>query len=335
MTSRSGRVPTIYDVAREAGVSHQTVSRYLRGYEGIRPATRERVQEALTRLEYRPNSAARLLRAGVVNRIGLVAFRMSAPGPARLVGGANAAARAGGYMLDIVSVDEEDAESIDKAVSMLAEHQLAGVVLTAATEGLEGMLLGHGLDVPHVSGARVKLQGDGMPLNEYAGRIAARHLIELGHREIGYLSGPLSWVSARDRRAGFLAELQDHGLTVAAEAEGDWLAATGAAAWSTLTAQSERLTAVGAGNDSMAVGLISAIAASGRSVPGDVSVIGTDDSPEAAYLNPPLSTVAMAFESEGAHLVAALLAKISGSRQRVPDVAAPELRPRSSTAALR
>jgi DNA-binding LacI/PurR family transcriptional regulator len=131
---------TIYDVAREAGVSHQTVTRYLSGFSGIRPETRERVRVALDGLNYRANSAARFLRSQQTNRIGILAHRLELAGPARAVAGATRAARDHGYVSDIVPIDGEDVDDFKTALQLLLDHQIAGLFATIQTEPLRAAL---------------------------------------------------------------------------------------------------------------------------------------------------------------------------------------------------
>ncbi|WP_210506015.1 LacI family DNA-binding transcriptional regulator [Naasia sp. SYSU D00057] len=329
------KAPTIYDVARRAGVSHQTVSRYLHGFAGIRPETRERVQSALDELEYRPNSAARLLRSRRVNRIGVLAHRLDHAGPSRIIAGATAAARRLGFVLDIAAVSGDDPEAVDEALAILLEHQVAGVIATAQTEAVIASLSSRALALPLLIDNRMVGAGDTVSVNERAGRLAARHLLGLGHRRVGYLSGPASWMASQDRRDGFAREIAEGGGEVTWIREGDWSAASGSAAWAGLGSGERSVSAIATANDSMAIGLISALEEAGRRVPDDMSVIGTDDMPEARYLLPSLSTVAIDFEGEGTFIVEALAGRIGGAATGAPPaLALPELRARRSTAGV-
>ncbi|MFT4229099.1 MAG: LacI family DNA-binding transcriptional regulator [Microbacterium sp.] len=323
--------PTIYDVARTAGVSHQTVTRYLHGFPGIRPETRDRVQAAIAELGYLPNSAARQLRQNRVNVIGLLAHRVDMPGPARMVVGIIAAARQHGYLIELVATEGQESDEIDAALDQLLEHQHAGLIIESEYEGLTRAIEARDLRVPHVMAtARELIPGDPMTSNHQTGQMAAAHLISLGHREIGYVSGPQTWLVARERRDGFIAELAAAGLEPVWEAEGDWSPASGAAAWRDRP-RSTKMTAVAMGNDAMAIGLISAATTTGVSVPGDLSVIGNDNMPEAPFVTPPLSTIALDFEAEGAFLVATLLGMITGEAVD-STLPAPRLIARASTA---
>lgn len=324
---------TIYDVARLAGVSHQTVTRYLNGFEGIRPATRERVQAALAELDYRPNGAARWLRSRQSNRIGILAHRMELSGPGRIIAGATTAARSRGFVLDIASMDGEDAASVDQALDVVMEHQIAGVFATAQTEVVRAAVGARGLDVPVAMDSGEGLAGSGPNPRAHPGRLAAEHLADLGHRRVAFVGGPRVWIASGERRDGFVAVAAERGLELVREVEGDWTAESG---YRAAAAIPDDVTAVAVANDSMAIGLIYGLAERGVRVPQDVSVIGMDDAPESRFHLPPLSTIRLDFEGEGAYLMNVLIAKIEdGDIAAVPGYRLPELVARGSTAALR
>lgn len=309
---------TIYDVARTAGVSHQTVTRYLKGYEGIRPATRQRVELAIAELDYRPNAAARQLRLNRVNRIAILAHRIDEAGPARILRGMTRAVQERGFVAEIISMEGIDEGSVDTAIDLATEHQVAGVLASAQTETVLARLMARSLAVPIVIDAHVVESRSGRLVNELAGRVAAEHLLDLGHRKLGYLAGPEPWIAARERASGFRIAAEEGGSSVDWATSGDWSAASGFAAWDAVAVRRAGVTAIAAANDSMAVGLIAAAAADGVRVPEDLSVIGTDDLPEARFLLPSaLSTVVVDFEGEGARLAEELLDLIDD--QAVPD----------------
>lgn len=321
---------TIYDVARHAGVSHQTVTRFLNGFEGIRPATRAKVQAAIDELNYRPNGAARWLRSRQSNRIGILAHRMELSGPGRIIAGATTAARNRGYVLDIASMDGEDVDSVDAALDVVMEHQIAGVFATAQTDAVREAVANRGLDVPISIDSGEGLSSSGANPRAHPGRLAAAHLADLGHRRVAFVNGPAVWIAAGERRSGFLAVAAERGLDVVWEYEGDWSAEAGYRAAQQLP---DEVTAVALANDSMAIGLIFGLAERGRRVPDDVSVIGMDDAPESRFHLPSLSTIRLDFEGEGAYLMNVLIAKIEGGDVAdVPGYRLPELVRRASTA---
>ena len=331
------KAPTIYDVAARAGVSHQTVTRYLNGFEGIREETKSRVADALQELDYRPNFAARMLRSRRGNRIAVLAQDLDQSGPAKILAGATREAQRWGYVLDVVSLDGNDPESVDRAIEVVREHQVSGLLTLAQTEVVLDRLNKVQVDIPTISDTRVTFTPGGPSANEISGGLAAEHLWELGHRHIGYLSGPSNWIAGQDRRRGFQARLEQLGGTAEWVREGDWSAGSGHHAWTTLSPSECTVTAVASANDTMLIGLISAMAKDGKRVPEDISVIGTDDLPESQFLLPPLSTVALDFEGEGEHAIRQLLELLTGPAPPAEpeEPWAPHLVARESTSELR
>ena len=322
---------TIYDVARHAGVSHQTVTRFLNGFEGIRPTTRAKVQAAIDELNYRPNGAARWLRSRQSNRIGILAHRMELSGPGRIIAGATTAARSRGYVLDIASMDGEDAASVDAALDVVMEHQIAGVFATAQTDVVRIAVENRGIDVPISIDSGEGLASSGANPRAHPGQLAGMHLADLGHRHVAFVNGPGVWIASGERRSGFLHVVRERGLDLVWESEGDWSAEAGYRAARELPRE---VTAVALANDSMAIGLIFGLAERGIRVPDDVSVIGMDDAPESRFHLPSLSTIRLDFEGEGAYLMNILIAKIEGEDvAEVPGYRLPELVQRASTAA--
>jgi len=322
---------TIYDVARHAGVSHQTVTRFLRGFEGIRPETRRRVEAALIALDYRPNSAARLLRSQRTNRIGVLVDRIDQSGPARILTGASRLAHERGYVLDVVVADGTSAGSVATSLATITEHQVAGILVTVQTKVVLEEMRRHATAAPLVISPQLGVEAVRPTVNELAGYCAADHLFDLGHRRIGYLAGPDLWLAAQGRTAGFTQRVVERGGQVAWIRHGDWSAASGHAAWSGLSDDERTVTAVGVANDSMAIGVISAAAELGVRVPEELSVVGTDDLPEARYVLPSLSTVAMDFEGEGRFLIEELIARIEGTANELVAPTPPHLIARTST----
>ena len=139
---------TIYDVAKLAGVSHQTVSRFIKGYQGIRPATRDKVVSALDQLGYRPNLTARSLKSGRSHRIAALTHEINQIGPSRIVQGASMAARQAGYLLDIIALDMGDPAAIQEALDLAAQLDVAGVLALASTDEMAEAFAAHRLPRP-------------------------------------------------------------------------------------------------------------------------------------------------------------------------------------------
>ena len=169
----------------------------------------------------------------------------------------------------------------------------------------------------------------------YGTEQAVRHLIDLGHKRIAEISGPADpgWVDARLRHAGYLDTLATHGLKPGPVASGDWTAASGAEAAERLLGEGAPFTAIVAGNDQMALGAIHELRRAGKRVPEDVSVVGYDDTPEAPYYDPPLTTVRQDFEALGQQSVDYLLGLIDVPETPMQQrVLSPTLVVRASTA---
>ena len=163
--------------------------------------------------------------------------------------------------------------------------------------------------------------------------LAVRHLIEQGHRRIGHISGPLDWIDGAARAEGWSQTLRAAGLEDDLLVHGDWSAGSGYKIGRQL-AQERSATAIFVGNDQMALGVLRAFSEAGISVPGDVSVVGFDDTPEAAYFVPPLTTVRQDFEELGRRCVDAMVGEIEQGAAVSGIVVTPELVVRESTAAL-
>ena len=330
--SRATKAATIYDVAKAAGVSHQTVSRLLKGYEGIRPQTREKVEQALDELGYRPNLTARSLKSGQSHRIGALTHEISHVGPARIVEGASAAAREAGYVLDIVSLDTRNPSAIEESLALITQHNLAGVLALGVTDEMTREFEATAFRVP----AYVAVESDGLSDDPRA--VLSRdgmpaligHLADLGHRRFVHLAGPPEWSASRNRIRAYEAAVAAMGLESVGLLPGDWSARSGYRAIADL-AELPAATAIVAANDQMALGAMLALKERGLRIPDDVSVVGIDDIPEAAYLDPPLTTVRNDFETQGRAAVHRLLALIERTEMPAVVVPVPQLVVRRSS----
>lgn len=312
------RPPTIYDVAKRAGVSHQTVSRYLKGEEGLRPANRQRVVQALEELRYTPNLSARSLASRTSRRIAVLAQEIGLVGPGRVLQGANAEARRAGYLLDIITLDVGDPVAIEDAIRQVGGPDVAGILALASTDEMVEALSGTDFRVPtFVDAERDEALDTSERLDPALSHAVAMdlvvgHLAELGHERFFLIGGPQSWVAARNRKRAFENALRARGLTLVGAAHGDWSAASGYAAAQTIPLD-QGITAVVAVNDQTAIGAVLALTEAGLRVPADVSVTGVDDMAEAAYVSPPLTTVRLDFEEQGREAFRRLLAQLEGT----------------------
>jgi len=285
------------DVARLAGVSQKTVSRVFNDEPYVSADVRQRVLDAAAQLGWRPNNAARALASGRTRTIGVVTLGTALYGPASLLMGVERAARRTGYALRVVNTVEGDPGGIAGAVDSLVEQGVDGIVISEPIDegtdpiqvGVPALVLGA---PPAFAAPRVMSVGVDSTL---LARVATDHLLDLGHPTVHHLAGPRRWFAARDREAGWRAALEARGLQASPAVEGDWSAASGYRAGRLLAAD-PAVTAVFSANDDMAIGLIRALLEAGRRVPDEVSVIGFDDIPIAAYITPPLTTMRQPFD---------------------------------------
>lgn len=303
---------TIYDIARAADVSHQSVSRYMRGLD-MRIGTKTKIEKALETLHYRPNLSARALISGRSHRIGALTHEVNQVGPSLIIQGATSAARDAGYLLDVISLDMGDVAELTQALDLLTQYDLAGILAFASTDSTREVFEQTDFGVPVVIAAEAEIDDpDAAAEIEHAGIGAlVDHLAELGHRSFLHIAGPETWSAARNRLHAVEAAVARHGLPPTKVVHGDWSARSGheaIAGWQ----GDEVPTAIVAANDQMALGAIHALAERGLRVPEDVSVTGVDDTAEAAYFMPALTTVRLDFRAQGRAALAALLDLIGG-----------------------
>ena len=337
-TTGRRRPPVSTDVASLAGVSQKTVSRVLNGEPYVKEEVRLRVLRAAQELRYRRNNAARALTSGRTRRIGVVSLGSPLYGPASMLIELERAARSTGYSMSIVTTFEGDPHGVAGAIESLLAEGVDGIVLSEPIDEGENVRLDADIPVlslgrfPGLTGTRVVTTGvDGAD----AGRLATEHLLGLGHRTVWHVAGPQRWWSARDRLDGWRAALRAAGATEPPWIEGDWSPSSGYLAGARL-ARNPDLTAVFVANADMAIGVMRAFAEAGRIVPDDVSVVGLDDIPSAAYQSPPLTTVRQGFDTLARDGLARLVRQIEDSGQG--DEATPQpvcLVVRRSTAAPR
>jgi DNA-binding LacI/PurR family transcriptional regulator len=325
----------MHDVAKVARVSHQTVSRVLNGHPHVRPATRERVRQAIAELGYRRNAAARSLvtrRSGV---IGVLTPRTHLYGPTSSMIAVEVAAREAGYFVSLASVADTSAAALDAAVEHFKDQAVEAVVLIAPEREWLAAARIVASDMPVVTlcadfrPAKPRLVSVAMD-NRAGASLITKHLLELGHRDVAFIAGPVDSPEATARWRAWRDEMADAGLGAERAYPGDWSSASGYAAGKQLVADGVP-TAVFAANDQMAVGLLAALAEAGIEVPGDVSVAGFDDLPDSAYFPPGLTTVRQDFAALAARCVGVLERILSG--EPAPSVRIrPDLVVRASTA---
>ncbi|MCS5717248.1 LacI family DNA-binding transcriptional regulator [Herbiconiux sp. CPCC 205763] len=301
------------DVARHAGVSTQTVSRVSNGLSNVEPATRDRVLASMRELGYRPNRAARALRSGQYRTIGVIMFTLSSFGNMRTLESISIAAAQAGYSITLIPVEEPTQEHVTKAFARLSEQAVDGIVIV--------------IEAHFVSQADVELPV-GLPVVviDSSGRddypvidtdqamgalLATQHLLDLGHSTVWHVAGPGDSYSATRREASWRATLEKAGCSVPPVVRGDWTTASGYEAGVELLKRDD-VTAVFAGNDQMALGILRAFHEAGRRVPDEVSVVGFDDMAESDSFWPPLTTIHQRFDVVGQTGIEVLVAEIEG-----------------------
>ncbi|MDQ7829202.1 MAG: LacI family DNA-binding transcriptional regulator [Armatimonadota bacterium] len=327
------RPATIVDVAARAGVSPATVSRVLNGTpHPVRPEVRARVLQAARGLGYLPNMVARSLLRRATSAVGLLVPDVSNPYYAVILRGIEDAAWQRGLAVILCNTDRRP-ERQRAALQMLAERRVDGLVVAGGAFGPADLtVLGGRLPVVAIGRHPARVPSVRVD-NVAAGALATRHLLALGHRRIACLVGPAGSTSARDRLTGYRRALRHAGVRVASRyvVPADFTPAGGRRGVERLWAQGPPPTALVAPNDQAAVGAIRALYERGVGVPGDVSVVGFDDTPLAAVTVPALTSVHIPMDELGRRALELLLQLRDGGAGRGV-VLRPRLIVRESTA---
>jgi LacI family transcriptional regulator len=289
---------TLKDVARRAGVHPSTVSRALDPDKGslVRDETRARVRAAAAELGYQGDAVASGLRRGRTNTFGVVVADLGNPFIAPLLRGIENQLEGRGLMA-LIAETQDDPSRMSRVLDNLAARRVDAVIVTGARSGDERLLRKAQQQVPIVLAIR-DLPGSGLPAithdDERGGRLAAEHLLELGHTRIAQLPGPHDVSNFQGRGAGFRDRLADKGIEVIEPSDTGRrpILAEGHRLMDLLLAEHEELpTAIFAHNDLMAFGALEALAARGISCPRDIAVVGYTDTPMTAFTDPPITTI--------------------------------------------
>lgn len=309
------RRPTINDIARLAGVSKKTVSRVINASPFVRADTRERIEAVIADLGYAPDPQARGLAYGRSFLIGLV---YDNPNPQYVVNmqlGLLDGMRGSGFELVVHPCDRNSPTFLADLRGFIERQRLFGVVLTpSVSEDERAAKLLAEIGCAYVRVASVPLDSPDHMIetrDRLGGREAARHLAELGHTRIGFISGPPNFRSSHERRSGFEEALNERGLALTKMfvAEGGYTFESGIACGLHLLSMSPRPTAIFAGNDEMAAGVLQAARESGLRVPEDLSVVGFDDFQIASRVWPALTTIRTPTREIGRLAVERLMAR--------------------------
>lgn len=287
----AGRAPTLLDVARLAGVSHTTVSRFLREDPTVQEDNAERIRAAVAELDYRPNVLARSMRQ---RRSGLLAIVLPATtntfSPTRMVSPALMTAHQAGYEVEVVHVEGDAAARSSRVLELSDARTVEGILsLAPLTADLQQRLRSGSpvVEVPHYDD---QLRGAGVLLDTEPIRVIVERLAALGHERMYFVGGPDDHPSARDRRVRFERTVDALGVTSLGWSQGPWRARSGYEAVQALDPRCG-VTALVCVNDELAAGAIRAALEHGWRVPEDVSVTGWDNNPLGEFLPPGLTTV--------------------------------------------
>lgn len=328
---------TIRDVAAEAGVSHQTVSRVINDNDRVSPETRAKVEAAIESLGYSPNAIARSMAKGRTGILACIAPNLTDYTFSRIIQGAEQEARQHGYFLLSASAPDE-AIFIALIEQLVPSRRSEGImVINPYADGRFNHLPAR---FPIVfAGARPREDAvNSVALDDVtAAMTATNHLLELGHRRIATITGRMVEDCAQDRLAGYQQALQAQGLPQEPEliSEGDWTAGSGFAALHQLMQTATPPTAIFVQNDQMAAGVLRAAAELNLAVPDQLSLIGIDDIPMASYLSPPLTTLRQDFAEIGRLAAQLLIEAVNNPKTQQQHLTLPAtLVPRRSTMQL-
>jgi DNA-binding LacI/PurR family transcriptional regulator len=314
-------MPTIRDVAKRAGVSVATVSHTINGTRYVDPATQARVRAAIVETGYRPNALARGLRRRETKTLGLVIPDNTNPFFAEMARAIEDAGFAAGYSVVLCNSDR----SIEKEaayVEVLLAKQVDGIILASANAqpATIDLIRGAGVPLLLIPGELGDFDVDILMTDDLAaGRIAAGHLLALGHTRIACITGPRTTSASAGRVAGFEQVLAEHGLTLVASARGDFQAERGRDAMAELLDFGAAFTAVFAANDLTAIGAMQTLHQRGLRIPDDISIIGFDNMRLSELVIPALTTIAHSLADIGPRSIELLMARIA-------DPAAPPVR---------
>ncbi|MBM3124744.1 MAG: LacI family transcriptional regulator [Chloroflexi bacterium] len=285
--------PTIRDVARRAGVSHQTVSRVINGREDVLPETRAMVEATIEQMGYRPNAIARSMARGKTHTLACISPNLTDYTFASVIEGAEYEARQHAYFMLSSSAADPDAFR-NLADELVGHRRVDGLIIINPYSDQRHRHIPEDFPMVFV-GARSKTgRVCSVTLDDKRVAIeATRHLIDLGHSNIALVTGPMEEDCSRDQTEGYRLALQEAGLSFDPHQviEGDWSASSGRQALLTLFGRQPAPTAVFAQNDRMAMGVLRAARDLGLKVPSQLAVIGVDDIPLSSYFDPPLTTM--------------------------------------------
>ncbi|MBL8101953.1 MAG: LacI family DNA-binding transcriptional regulator [Anaerolineales bacterium] len=308
---------TIKDVAQAAGVSTQTVSRVMNKFSYVSEETRQRVEAVVEQLNYRPSTLARSLSQQRSYTLGVVTFGLKYIGPSRTLNGIADKADELGYMLLMKELDNFDINSIDGVIDSLLARQVDGILWVAPEIGENHNWLDERLGkipVPVLFLAMEPRNGiSSVATDNYQGGVlAVQHLLDCGRKNIGHISGPLTWWEADERKRGWRETLLKMGMDASDQhcTEGNWSSASGDQAFIQLLEAFPQMDAVFVANDQMALGVLREAHRRNIPIPEQLAVIGFDNIPESAYFYPALTTISQDLQMLGEQAVQSIVEMI-------------------------
>ena len=308
---------TIEEVAAAAGVSRSTVSRVVNGSTAVSPAALAAVERAIAELSYVPNRAARSLASRATMAIALVVPEDTTrffgdPFFAAIVSGINARLSRSDYVLNLIIASDDPR---DKTAAYVRSGAVDGAIVVSHHTS-DTLIDRIAASVPVVYGGRPSRARENdyyIDVDNTAGAYqATTYLVEKGFRRIAHISGPVSMPAGIDRLAGFRSALADAGMVPVAVEDGNFTADGGSAAMARILESGASFDALFVGSDLMARGALAVLARAGIDVPGDVSLIGFDDSPVATAVQPNLTTVRQPSHLQGQQMADVLLSLLAG-----------------------
>ena len=304
---------TLDDVARQAGVSYQTVSRVLNQAPHVSPKTRSKVVQAMADLNYVPNRVAQQLAGKHSLTLGLATTDLALHAPSQIAAAIKSKARELGYAVVIAMVDDQTEPACQQAINELLAQRVDGILVNIPLKPKGSEIIAQQCADTPVLFLDVDPQSTAFSVlfDAKVGAIqGAGHLITLGHQQIAFICGPKSAISAQLRYQGWLQALNDASLTPQAVYYGEWNARSGYQATQRLIASNIPFSAILVANDQMALGVLRALHEHNINVPAQVSVIGYDDTADSAYFQPPLTTIRQDFKQLGEESVSRLIARL-------------------------
>jgi LacI family transcriptional regulator len=317
-----GKRITIKQVAQEAQVSTQTVSRVINDRPDVAPETRQRVKQVIERLGYQPSALARSLIHQRSYTLGVVTAGLKFIGPSRTLNGITFQAEEMGYTLLLKELPGFDTNEIEPILNSLISRQVDGMIWAVPEVGENRDWVQERLPALPIPILFLTMEPKpGLSIvsvdNYRGGRMATEHLLKNGYHRIGHISGPIDWWESRQRKSAWEDVLQEAGKVPSEHqvVEGTWSSASGERGIRQLISQFPEVDAVFVANDQMALGVMQYACQMGIQVPDDIAIIGFDGIAEAAYFWPPLTTISQDQHALGCTAVRELVHNIERSRE--------------------